>query len=463
MQRIPLITELSHPETSSLSQWAQHDLLQGYQCLAGLDESALDSVAQQFDKIAQMREACAQRIQQGGRVILVGCGASGRIAAQIEHDWRLTQANPNALVSVLAGGEITLIESVEACEDSLEAARRQLQALPLLETDLLIALSAGGESPFILGALRYAQTLTQVQPWFLYCNPDALLLQRNPQHLVGQDKVNLLNLTVGPMALTGSTRMQATTAMTFALMQALFPEDFVAQRWRDFYHHLDWSPFVVLTEWEANCARQDQRLVYAVDSALAVPVLADMTERSPTFNLPGFVDQLALTDVMAGGAEAAWEALLLRKPRAISPRLMEFDLSHQALERLQQRHPEMKLLKIRQVNGALLFDFERRQINLPLQNLNTLEVQFLLRLILVNHSTLMMGRLGYYHGNLMTNLKPSNAKLVDRTIRYVLFLHEQETGQALPYAQVSEKLAEILPQLQPRESIVFRLLAEFKN
>jgi N-acetylmuramic acid 6-phosphate etherase len=419
-------------------------------------------VAQQAVKIALLRERCIHAVEQGGRIILVGCGASGRIAAQIEHDWRLVKADPNALISVLAGGEVALIEAVEASEDSPEYAVAQLQAVELSAKDQVIALSAGGESPFILGALRYAQSVTQAPPWFIYCNADVLLLKRNAQHLVGEQGFERLSLDVGPMALTGSTRMQATTAMTYALMQALFLTEFNAQRWRDFYHHLDWSPFIALTQWEAERARQDQKVVYVLPAALAMPVLADMTERSPTFNLPGFVNQLALLDVPIGQS-AAWNALLLRAPKSASPRLHDFDLSLAALHHLQKTNSTVQTLHITQAGASLQFAFERQQIKLDLGALNILEVQFLLRLILVNHSTLMMGGLGYYHGNLMTNLKPSNAKLVDRAIRYVLFLHEQETGRQLSYACVAEALAEILPKLKPRESIVFRLLAKFKN
>jgi N-acetylmuramic acid 6-phosphate etherase len=467
-----LITEGSHPKTTALSHLAQADLLQAYALLAELDHTALDRVSEQAEKIKQLQAACFHVMDRGGRVMLVGCGASGRIAAQIEHDWRFTQPNQDALISVLAGGDISLIESVEACEDRPEYAVAQLEALALSAADIVIALSAGGESPFILGALRYAQTITQAEPWFLYCNPDALLLERHAEHPVGQAGFALLNLTVGPMALMGSTRMQATTALTFALMEALFPLGFDGKRWRAFYEKLDWSLFLPLTEWEAACHQRQEAVVYEVEAALAMPVLADMTERSPTFNLPAFPNQqdaapilfqyVLLSDVV-GGQQFAWEALLSRPVRAFSNRIYGFDLSMDALDFLKKIQPKIQMLRIIQKTSFLEMSFSGQKIALDLPDLSLLEIAFLLRLICVNHSTLMMGRLGYYHGNLMTNLKPSNAKLVDRAIRFVLFLYEQEAGVVLDYNVVAKKLSEILPGLKPQESIVFRLLSEIKT
>jgi N-acetylmuramic acid 6-phosphate etherase len=464
LNHITLMTETPHPETISLSDLAQNNLVAGYQLLAKLDQQALEVVNQQNEKIQMLQVCCQQVMNQGGRIILVGCGASGRVAVQIEHDWRSTSAHPDAVLAVLAGGDVALIESVEACEDSPQAAVAQLNAIGLTAQDLLIALSAGGESPFILGALEYAQNLTQAKPWFIYCNPDSVLLARNPVHIVGRSGFSLLNLTVGPMALTGSTRMQATTAMTFALMQGLFPEKFRGAVWCDFYRQIDWSIFTGLTLWESECMQHNKKIVYEAPAALAVPILADLTERSPTFNLPSFVDQLVLADV-SSGTELAWQALLLRAPRIFSSRLFDFDLSYVVLQKLQQQHPDLQVLKIiEKANPHRLFlYFSREKIVLDVVDLNQLEVEFLLRLILVNHSTLVMGRLGYYHGNLMTNLKPSNAKLIDRTIRYVLTLHERESKRPLTYAEVALKLQEILPLLQAHESIVFRLLAEFKS
>ncbi len=471
--REALITENAHPQTLQLSSLAQHNLREAYQCLASLDQAVLRQVAQQHEVILRLHQACLQAIAQGGRVILVGCGASGRIAAQIEHDWRLTQAHPDQLISVLAGGEVTLIESLEAGEDHPEQAVLQLEALSLSAKDLVIALSAGGESPFILGALAYAKTITTAAPWFLYCNPDAVLLQRNPQHPVGQAGFECFCLAVGPMALTGSTRMQATTAMTFALLCALFPADFRGLHWCDFYQQLDWTQLLPLTEWEESCCRRQEAVIYTVPVACALPVLADTTERSPTFNVPGFVNQLdqvpvldhylVLKDVQSG-ADAAWKALLLRAPRAASPRLLGFDLSQDVMLYLRQLKSPLQMLDLAlsAQPQRLSFRFGQQQIDLSLGDLSMIEMQFLLRLILVNHSTLMMGRLGYYQGNLMTHVKPANAKLRDRAIRYVLALYQQDTGEVLPYAVVSETLTRMLPVLKPQESIVLKVVAALK-
>ncbi len=463
-----LVTETPHPQTVALSDWARQDLLKAFKCLAQLDLHVLNQVNLQGTRISALQQACKRCMDQGGRVVLVGCGASGRIAAQIEHDWRLTAADPDRLISLLAGGDVALIESVEASEDHPDYAIAQLKSIHLEDRDLVIALSAGGESPFILGALHYAKIHTESPPWFLYCNPDAALLKRNSQHPVGQRGFALFNLEVGPMALTGSTRMQATTAMTFVLMQALFPKSFNAARWQQFYTKFDWSKLLALTEWESACYQQHCAVIYQAPAALALPVLADMTERAPTFNLPPFPNQqdahpplwnyMLLTDV-PHGEEAAWKAILLRAPRSLNRRIHGFDLSQHSLVFLESLERPLAFLTIsHQVSGIHFHFGEDPVLHLPLPGLNLLERQFFLRLLLVNHSTLMMGRLGYYQGNLMTHLKPSNFKLIDRAIRYVLFLAEHRHKQQLSYEKVAHVLFTVLPQLQPEESIVLKSL-----
>jgi N-acetylmuramic acid 6-phosphate etherase len=91
---------------------------------------------------------------------------------------------------------------------------------------------------------------------------------------------------------------------------------------------------------------------------------------------------------------------------------------------------------------------------LPLNGLDFFAEQILLKLILNILSTLVMGRLGFYQGNLMTSLYPSNHKLIDRAIRYTRHRHELLSGNLLPYEKVADAVFAEMRQLKPGESIV---------
>ncbi len=455
--KTPLLTEQPHPATANLAELAKEDLLAAYGLLQSLDLQAIDKVLSQQQHIESFKQRFLEVLKHKGRIIIVGCGASGRIAAQIEYWWRMCHPQQqDSLKAVLAGGDVTLIEAIESCEDNPEFARKQMAALQLSKNDSVIGLSASGEAAFIVAALRYAESHTLTKPVLICCNPIDILLERDQNHLAQDAHYEVLSLTVGAMALTCSTRMQATTAITLFLLLALLPEHFRLKKWQSYYKKLDFSSLCSFTEWEAQLFLAKKPVSYHVQSPLALTVLSDLTERAPTFNIPRLMhqedsdnaSQLALVLDDARDALDAWTKLLGRSPQALNFKgftktrmdyLLGFNLSQDPFKNawivdLKQAFPEL------------------------FHGLSVIESHFLLRVILVNHSTLAMGRCGFYVGNLMTFLKPANAKLIDRAIRYVQFLAEQKTAKKPDYEQVASILFDIMPRLQPGQSIVLEVL-----
>lgn len=465
--KTPLVTEEPNPFTADLSRLAESDLPEAYRRLQELDLYAIDAVLKRQPDIEKYQSRFAKILHHEGRIILVGCGASGRIAAQIAYWARFNKKCDNAVVAVLAGGDITLIEAIESCEDNPEFAARQLAGLNLNARDCVIGLSASGESPFILAALRYAKDKTKARPLLICANPVAALLERDFNHPAGDEQFEVVSLTVGQMALTGSTRMQATTAMTLFLVLTLLQADFDIQAWRSFYAGLDFTGLCPLTVWEAEQYRAARKVTYYTSSDLALPVLADMTERSPTFNLPRLYHDsdgedhalLGLSLVDTHDSMDAWKKLLGRLPEALEypdfPKtgmayLLGFDLSRTG-------KGARLLITLKKDRLSLKADTELAW-QIDVAALNFFEIQFFLRLILVNHSTLVMGCLHFYEGNLMTSLKPANYKLIDRAVRYIQFLYHQQTGKQLDYKSAAATVLKLLPTLKPQESIVFRAL-----
>jgi N-acetylmuramic acid 6-phosphate etherase len=86
----------------------------------------------------------------------------------------------------------------------------------------------------------------------------------------------------------------------------------------------------------------------------------------------------------------------------------------------------------------------------------------LLKMLLNQHSTLLMGRLGRFESNLMTWVRPSNLKLIDRAIRYVSYLLARE-GVRVPYEEIAVRCFELMQDLGPDESIVLKTAASFRG
>jgi len=105
-----------------------------------------------------------------------------------------------------------------------------LMELGFVSGDLLIATTEGGETPFVIGATEAAAALegeSSRQPFFLYCNPDEILCRvaERSRQVIESSDIRSISLAVGPMALSGSTCMQASTVLMAAVGWAIAHRD----------------------------------------------------------------------------------------------------------------------------------------------------------------------------------------------------------------------------------------------
>ena len=477
--KTPLITELPNPKTAVLSTLAEQDSAGALQLLFDLDLEMINNFKQQCLDITPLTEMLTKVLGQGGRVFLVGCGASGRMAAQIEYLWRDQQPQSTQVQAVIAGGDIALIEAVEACEDQPLLAERHLKELKLNSTDIVLGLSAGGESPFILAAMNYAANICLQAPCLIHCNPKASLIERNPQHVLATTNCKSLYLNSGPMALTGSTRMQATTLMTLALLQAFFNIAPELDTLIEILRQLPYAELAKFAQFERSLLQKQDYVLYHSSAQYALSVLADTTERAPTFNLPKFepasldkVAQPALAYVVLTATETsaeAWLNLLHRPvqslawselPQTAASYVQQFDLSaaytHVRRKKLQPH--TLVDIDIIEDHNALQLSWSDSRVRISVGGLSLALKQLLLRLIMVNHSSTVFGALGFYQGNLMTYLRPSNFKLVDRAVRYAQFLAHEHYGKALSYQEVAACVLQLRENLAAQHSIVAEAL-----
>lgn len=498
-----LLTEAQHPKTLHLSALAHHDLAQALEIVKEIDLDTLAILRKKLNEVLAMAHDIKDTLEQGGRIFLDGCGSTGRLSLVLETLWRELHPEPelhDRVISFMAGGDIALIKAVEEFEDLPDYGSRQLMDLGFGANDLLISTTEGGETPFVIGATEKAAEVSTRAPYFLYCNPDEILVDvaERSRRVIDNDRIRKLNLTVGPMAISGSTRMQATTILMLAVGLALFHYEegckTTPSEWRSgehtalakelnalyrFYEQLNISFLRAFIEQESAVYQRQGYVFYEADEDFAISILTDTTERAPTFSLypfenlqdrgkAEFVPALCyLVLPRAQTAQEAWRVLLGREPRALNWQGLEgrvdlqhlygHDFSRKILNARRDYLPaaEHATFTIHKTGQQLTLRFNGISQSLSLKGLSRLGEHLVLKMLLNTHSTLIMGRLGRYEGNLMTCARPSNNKLIDRTIRYVELLLQQR-GIEKSYQEIAYACFQEMETIRPDEPIVLK-------
>lgn len=195
-----LNTELRNPASEHLDTMTA---LEFVTVMNEADTAVPRAIERVLPQIALAVDTIARRFAEGGRLIYVGTGTSGRIGALDASECPPTfGTNPEMVQFVIAGGEHALAHAAEASEDSAELGRSDMAARQPGKHDAVVGLAASGRTPYTIGALSYAreQGSTTIA---IACNRGSALAQAA---LIG------IEVDVGPEVLTGSTRLKAGTA-----------------------------------------------------------------------------------------------------------------------------------------------------------------------------------------------------------------------------------------------------------
>lgn len=200
-----LETERPDPATRRLSRLPPEALAR---LLVARQEGAFAAARRAAPALAPLIRTAARRLDAGGRLILVGAGTSGRLAAQEAAECVPTfgRALGRRVVAVIAGGARALVGPVEGAEDDAAAARRAMRRRGVGVRDMVVGVSASGRTPFTLAALAEAKR-RRAATALVSCN-------RRPRPS-GCDRIVLLR--TGPEPVAGSTRMKAGTATKIVL------------------------------------------------------------------------------------------------------------------------------------------------------------------------------------------------------------------------------------------------------
>lgn len=482
-----LPTEQSHPWTQQLSQQVQEDLPGALKLLHRVDKQALGILLTGRQRIADLAEAIADTLRSGGRIFLAGCGATGRLALTLEALCRggwIAGPYRGSVIGFMAGGDAALIRSLEGFEDRPDYGRRQLEELGFSENDLLVGITEGGETPFVIAATERAAELSRRSPWFCYCNPDEILktVAARAARILGRADIERLPLLTGPMALSGSTRMQAATVQLAALGLALRYQDHpqgMAAAIEELVAStasLDYTALVPFIRAEAAAVEAGTPVLYQTRK-YGLTVLTDTTERAPTFSLHPFentrrpehpASRVYLAVPSQPDAASAWTAILGRSPRTLEwpevseeagrAHLLGYDISQKAAaHRRAKTGKSSRIFAIEDGAAGVQLQWEGLSYTIPAPR-DALTRNLALKLFLNAHSTALAGLFGRYEGNWMTWVKPSNYKLIDRAIRYIRQLRGTR-GQPDPgYEAVCRALFEKRASLPPDASIVMETL-----
>lgn len=200
-----MITEGRNPASQNIDELSTEAMLR---VINDEDKKVALAVEAIVPQIADAVDAICAAFQAGGRLMYCGAGTSGRLGILDASECPPTFGTPREqVIGLIAGGHTAILQAVENAEDNREQGAQDLKDIHFSRHDVLVGIAASGRTPYVLGALAYANELgaTTVS---LTCNPGSAMSQ-----------VAAIALTpvVGPEVVTGSSRMKAGTAQKLVL------------------------------------------------------------------------------------------------------------------------------------------------------------------------------------------------------------------------------------------------------
>ena len=495
-----LEAEQPHHLTKKLSYIYANDVKEGVKTILSVDKEMAERAQRVLlgEDFKRFADKIKKTVLNGGKVIFSGCGSSGRLSMQLERSWRnalikLSEKYPhikNALDKysesigyIMTGGDYAVIRAVESFEDSAPLGAKQAEEWHLSEKDLMIGVTATGETTSILATCVRAME-DGADVYMLICADHKPLLSKmeRARLLYTNPKCSVMFLPCGAMALTGSSRMQSSTFEQFCASVALdltlnellssegIKEPLIAyEEYGKFFvdavdalmNEQSLSEIAYATVKEQELYEKAGLITLYADDYL-LDVLTDTTERAPTFMTPPFCSK-DMTDSEQSWAfvknpnlstDKAWEKCFLRRPRCIEwdkniyrelnfaekqiekipdigcNALLKFEIGKEVMKK-RQKPLLSHCLWVDVSDAPESFYKECKKYTtydeLTLDKLGAdvkktnmdIFEHISIKLMLNTLSTGVMARMGRISGNWMTCLAMSNKKLVDRSARIV--------------------------------------------
>ena len=200
-----LITEQRNPNSMDVDRLSAIEIVQ---LMNEEDKQVPLAIEKCLPQIAQAVERIVTAFQQGGRLVYIGAGTSGRLGVLDASECPPTfGVSPEMVKGIIAGGERALRHPIEGAEDSKAQALVDLQTIQFSSKDVLVGIAASGRTPYVIGALEYAKSLGSV----------TVSIASNPNSAMANIVDIAIDTVVGPEVLTGSSRLKSGTAQKLVL------------------------------------------------------------------------------------------------------------------------------------------------------------------------------------------------------------------------------------------------------
>ncbi|SPJ24519.1 N-acetylmuramic acid 6-phosphate etherase [Palleronia abyssalis] len=200
-----LVSEGRNPRTTEVDRLPTEDIVG---LMNAEDAGVADAVRAELPNIARAVDRIAAAFADGGRLIYIGAGTSGRLGVLDASECPPTfSVPPGMVIGLIAGGDVALRNSIENAEDDEGQGARDLEGIDLKDRDVVVGIAVSGKTPYVVGALRHARGVGAATV-ALSCNPDSVIAQM--AHIA-------ISPVVGPEVVTGSTRLKSGTAQKMVL------------------------------------------------------------------------------------------------------------------------------------------------------------------------------------------------------------------------------------------------------
>ena len=200
-----LITEQRNPNSMHVDSLSALEIVQ---LMNDEDKQVPLAIEKCLPQIAQAVECIVAAFQQGGRLVYIGAGTSGRLGVLDASECPPTfGVSPEMVKGIIAGGERALRHPIEGAEDSKAQAVVDLQTIHFSSKDVLVGIAASGRTPYVIGALEYAKRLGSV----------TVSIASNTNSAMANIVDIAIDTVVGPEVLTGSSRLKSGTAQKLVL------------------------------------------------------------------------------------------------------------------------------------------------------------------------------------------------------------------------------------------------------
>lgn len=199
------ITEERNPDTMDIDLLSTEDMLKK---INDEDKKVAYAVEREIPNIAKAVDEIGNRLQNGGRLIYIGAGTSGRLGVLDASECPPTfSTDPQLVQGIIAGGDSALRISAEGAEDDYSGGKIDLKDKNITSKDAIVGIAASGTTPYVIGALEYAKGIGAY-------TSGICCIKETP---MSQFTDVMITPIVGPEAIAGSTRMKAGTAQKLVL------------------------------------------------------------------------------------------------------------------------------------------------------------------------------------------------------------------------------------------------------